>query len=178
MDDGFKNNNVGNAKEKFGDIWLRARHNALAHMDAATVAKSKIRLCETITSILIIIPIFSSTLSNRCSFFQKWDMVISLVCSLGALFLTLVGFVQEYRNNYNYHTKSHSIFNNIAQKSRRGSNPFLDENEKKYLIRSLEEMFETAKNNTVEPTDENYNRGWERMKNMPSLPFGLNIKDE
>jgi hypothetical protein len=167
---------VDKYKDRFGDIWFRARHNALANMEAAIFAKNKAKKWEIITSIFIVVPIFGFSLANV---FEECSDIIGLFSSLfsaGALFLTLVGFIQENKTNLNYHSKAHSIFNNIAQKARRGSNSSLSDNELQYLIRSLEEMFETAKNNTSEPTDENYNKGLERMKNMPRWPFGL-VKD-
>lgn len=169
-------NNVEKYKEKFGDIWFRARHNALANMEAAIEAKKESKKWEIYTSILIVIPLIGISIANVCENLSSVIGVVSSLCSAGALFLTLVGFVQENKSNLNYHTKAHSIFNNIAQKARRGSNPSLEENELQYLIRSLEEMFETAKNNTTEPSDEHYNRGLERMKNMPKLPYGLIIE--
>jgi len=164
-------------REKFGDIWFRARHNALANMEAAIEAKKEAKKWEIITSIFIVIPIFGFSLANV---FEDCSDIIGLFSSLfsaAALFLTLVGFIQENKTNLNYHSKAHSIFNNIAQKARRGSNSSLTESELQYLIRSLEEMFETAKNNTSEPSDEHYNTGLERMKNMPRWPFGL-VKDD
>jgi len=164
-------------REKFGDIWSRARHNALANMEAATEAKNKARFWEICTSICIVIPIFGFSLANV---FEDCSETIGLISSLFtavALFLTLVGFIQEYKTNLNYHSKAHSIFNNIAQKARRGSNPSLSDSELQYLIRSLEEMFETAKNNMVEPSDKHYDDGRARMNNMPKWPFGL-VKDD
>lgn len=169
--------NIEKYREKFGDIWQRARHNALANMEAATEAKKKARFWEVCTSICIVIPIFGFSLANV---FEDCSEVIGLLSSfftVAALFLTLVGFIQEYKTNLNYHIKAHSIFNNIAQKARRGSNPSLSDSELQYLIRSLEEMFETAKNNISEPSDKHYDDGWERMNNMPSWPFGL-LKDK
>ena len=85
--------------------------------------------------------------------------------------------MQDLKSKVNYHTKAHSTFNNIAQKTRRGSNPYIDEVEIKYLIRALEEMFETAKANSLEPTDEDYNKGFSRIRNMPRLPFGLDLNE-
>ena len=161
--------------KKFGDIWLRARHNALANLEAAEEASKKVVLFEIVISFLIILPIASTILAKVCLFFSKWDVVFSLIGGLGALYFSLVGFVQSARKKDDYHRRAHSIFNNIAQKARRGDNPSLDEKECQYLIRSLEEMFETAKNNSYEPSDDNYNNGWERLKNMPKLPFGLKI---
>ena len=55
--------------KKFGDIWLRARHNALANLEAANNAKKEIRKYEVITSFLIVLPIISITLSKVCLFF-------------------------------------------------------------------------------------------------------------
>ncbi|MCG9759931.1 MULTISPECIES: class I SAM-dependent methyltransferase [Pseudoalteromonas] len=161
--------------KKFGDIWLRARHNALANLEAAEEASKKVVVFEIIISFLIILPIASTILAKVCLFFSTWDVVFSLIGGLGALYFSLVGFVQSARRKDDYHRRAHSIFNNIAQKARRGDNPSLEESECQYLIRSLEEMFETAKSNSYEPSDENYNNGWKRLKNMPKLPFGLEI---
>lgn len=160
-------------KEKFGDLWFRARHNALANMEASIDARKSARNWEILISILIVFPIYAYTLSSVFKEYSDSIILISALCSTGALFLTLVGFIQENKTNLNYHSRAHSIFNNIAQKARRGSNPALCEDELKYLIRSLEEMFETAKNNTSEPSDAHYNKGLQRMKNMPRWPFGL-----
>ena len=165
--------NTEKYREKFGDIWSRARHNALANMEAATEAKNKAKFWEICTSICVVIPIFGFSLANV---FEDGSEIIGLISSLFAavaLFLTLVNFIQEYKTNLNYHSTAHSIFNNIAQKARRGSNPSLSDSELQYLIRSLEEMFETAKNNIVEPSDKHYDDGRKRMNNMPSWPFGL-----
>ena len=161
--------------KKFGDIWLRARHNALANLEAAEEASRKVVRFEIVISFLIILPIASTILAKVCLFFSRWDVLFSLFGGLGALYFSLVGFVQNARKKDDYHRRAHSIFNNIAQKARRGDNPSLEESECQYLIRSLEEMFETAKSNSYEPSDENYNKGWKRLQNMPKLPFGLKI---
>ena len=163
--------------KKFGDIWLRARHNALANLEAAEEASKKVFWFEIVLSFLIILPIASTILAKVCLFFNRWDVVFSLIGGLGALYISLVGFVQNARKKDDYHRRAHSIFNNIAQKARRGDNPSLEEKECQYLIRSLEEMFETAKSNSYEPSDKNYNKGWKRLKNMPKLPFELEIDE-
>ena len=122
-------------------------------MEAAIEAKDSAKNWEILTSILIVVPLYGFRLSTVFKEYSDSIILLSAFCSTGALFLTLVGFIQENKTNLNYHSRAHSIFNNIAQKARRGSNPALGEDELKYLIRSLEEMFETAKNNTSEPSD-------------------------
>lgn len=161
--------------KKFGDIWLRARHNALANLEAAEEASKRVVRYEIIISFLIILPIASTILAKSCPFFSRWDVLLSLIGGLGALYFSLVGFVQNARKKDEYHRRAHSVFNNIAQKTRRADNPTLDEQESQYLMRFLEEMFETAKSNSFEPSDINYNSGWKRLQNMPKLPFGLDI---
>lgn len=160
-------------KEQFGDLWFRARHNALANMEAATEAKRKVKKYEKKTAIFIVLPIFGITLAQQFTGIAIAISIISALCSVLALYYTLVGSVQENKYNYFYHSRAHSIFNNIAQKARRGSSPSLEEGELKYLLRSLEEMFETAKQNMQEPSDSNYDEGLRRMNNMPKWPFDL-----
>lgn len=160
-------------KDAFGDLWLRARHNALANLEAAHDAKKEIDSVQKRTAILITVPIFCLTLAEVWDELKVLTTIVSGVCSIIALYLTLVGTVQEKRSNYFFHSRAHGIFNNIAQKCRRAAAPSLDDSELKYLLRSLEEMFETAKYNMQEPTDRNYDSAFCRMLNMPKWPFGL-----
>ena len=78
----------------------------------------------------------------------------------------------------NYHRRAHMHFNNIAQKSRRGDILDFQKDEHKHLLRSLEEMFEAAKNNSYEPTDEQYKQAMTRIKNMPTLPFSIESSEK
>ncbi len=164
-------------QEKFGDIWLRARHNALANLIAAEKAAKCLFWTEVFVALLIIAPLASIILSQEFCFFKKWNLVITVFGSLGALFFTLIGSTREKQRMENYHRRAHMHFNNIAQKARRGD--MIDnENECKYLIRSLEEMFEAAKNNSYEPTDDQYKQAMTRIKNMPKLPFEIKLHEK
>ncbi|WP_417526710.1 hypothetical protein [Marinomonas shanghaiensis] len=162
-------------QEKFGDIWLRARHNALANLIAAEEAAKYLFWTEVFVALLIIAPLASIILAQEFCFFEKWNLLITVIGSLGALFFTLIGSTREKQRMENYHRRAHMHFNNIAQKSRRGDILDLETGEHKHLLRSLEEMFETAKNNSYEPTNEQYNKAMGRIKNMPKLPFGINL---
>ena len=160
-------------RKKFGDIWLRARHNAIANLIAAEKAAKCLFWTEVLVAILIIIPIASAILSKQFYWIEKWDLVLTVFGSLGALFFTLIGSTREKQRMENYHRRAHMYFNNIAQKARRGDILEGDDNEQRYLIRSLEEMFETAKNNSYEPKDEDFYDAFKRILNMPKLPFNL-----
>ncbi|MFB0980041.1 MAG: hypothetical protein QMC62_03880 [Alteromonadaceae bacterium] len=47
-------------KQKFGDIWVRARHNAMAHLISSRKSERKAFWIDAIVAIFILIPIGSA----------------------------------------------------------------------------------------------------------------------
>lgn len=162
------------SKDRFGDIWFRARHNALANEVAAYRISRILTLLDLLIAIFIIMPLYSILGLQLTLLTELSAALISLAGTLGALYFSLVGFIRNLRSDLENHKRAHAMFNNIAQKARRGEND-LGNDEVKYLLRSLEEMFETAKYNYSEPSDHIYNLGLKRMTNMPKWPFGIPV---
>lgn len=162
-------------RNRFGDIWFRARHNALANEVAAADYKNRLNWLDFILALLIVAPLVATLLVKEQLLCNTLSIYISVIGTFGALLISLVGLFRDWRESYNNHRRAHAVFNNIAQKARRGENE-LDDREVSYLLRSLEEMFETAKFNFSEPSDKHYNRGLCRMANMPRWPFGLDVE--
>ncbi len=52
-------------RQKFGDIWLRARHNALANLIAAETAAKCLFWTEVLIALLIIVPLASTILAQE-----------------------------------------------------------------------------------------------------------------
>jgi len=162
-------------KEKFGDIWERARHNALAHLIASRVSERKAFWIDVLTAIFILIPICSAFIQPLGITSPNCLAIISLIGSLGALFLTLIGPAQKFKKVILSHKYARSLYASIAQKARRGDNPHITSDEKKYLLRALEEMFETAKYSSEEPSDKDFVKASSLMKKMKRVPFDIDI---
>jgi hypothetical protein len=164
-------------KQKFGDIWVRARHNAMAHLISSRKSERKAFWIDAIAAIFILIPIGSAFILPLGKISVNYLATISLVGSLGALFLTLIGPAQKFKKVILSHKYARSLYASIAQKARRGDNPHITSDEKKYLLRSLEEMFETAKYGSEEPSDKDFNEASLLMKNMKRVPFDIDINE-
>lgn len=161
-------------KERFGDIWFRARHNALANQVAASKIKKLLILVDVLIALFVVMPFASTACAELELIDSLTASLFSAVGTFSALYLSLVGFIRELRSDFESHNRAHAMFNNISQKARRGENE-LGDDEVKYLLRSLEEMFETAKYHYAEPSDGCYNGGLKRMTNMPKWPFDIPI---
>jgi len=164
-------------KYKFGDIWFRARHNAMAHLVASRTSEKKAFFIDVVTAFLILVPIGCAFIQPLNKFSNNWLALIALSGSLGALFLTLIGPAQKFKKVILAHKNARCVYANIAQKARRGDNPHISDDEKKYLIRSLEEMFETAKYSSEEPSSHDFDIATDRMKSMKKIPFEIIIDE-
>lgn len=103
--------------------------------------------------------------------------VISIICNALALFKTGMAKNNQYRELYLQHQRSLSGYQLIAQKIRRLDKTTLDITEIEYLIRHLEESFETHKAYAHEPPDEDFKEGAKYMQKLNSYPFGVKSKD-
>lgn len=164
-------------KQKFWELWFRARHNAMANLIAAKRAERWSFWIDVVTAVCVVIPI-GTVYAQAAKIGDGWYLpIFSLIFSLFALLLTLLAPAQNFKRQINTFYTARSFYTNIAQKARRADGPYIKYEERVYLLRTLEEMFEMAKFNNAEPSGVDFDKANERIKKMPKLPFDGSIDD-
>lgn len=171
---------------KCKSIWIRARHNAFAHKVEMEGLNKFVLVEETLMTFFIIVPIFLAALGlhfitagTQMPQILGFDFAIWVIVSNTiALYMSMISKSTQFRERLLQNQKSLSGYQLIAQKIRRlDDDKEIDDDERKYLIRHLEESFETHKSYANEPSDKAFVKGKLYMAKLPSFPFGITKED-
>ncbi len=174
-----------------GDLWQRARTNSLAHKLAAERQEKLNTLLVVIQAFFTAVPIVAVSISleyvtsghvdpSRTSaltlpFGSGYGQLslISILASGIALFVGLVNERLRFAEKAAQHRTLQANYAVIAQKARRLEASNLDVDEGRFLLRHLQELFETYKSNPVEPSDRVFRRAQMILPKLKPIPFGL-----
>ncbi|QEQ96526.1 hypothetical protein [Neptunomonas concharum] len=175
--------------KKCKSIWIRARHNAFAHKVTMERLRLLVWVEESAITLFIIVPIFcisvslhyatTSTSSPQLMGFSLYTLlaITGIASNVAALYLTMMSKTHQFREKWLQNQKSLSGYQLIAQKVRRLDESELDESEVEYLIRHLEESFETHKSYANEPSDSDFEKGRAYLASLVSYPFSIKKED-
>jgi hypothetical protein len=169
-----------------GDLWLRARTNAIAHkLSAATFARRNI-IFSLLSAIATVIPILvvavslqhlrggSSEIVPLPFGWQYATFAYIAITSNGiALLLGLVGKDLRYSERVSQHRTQLSGYSIIAQKARRLDTADIPPEEARHLLRHLQETFEIYKSSPFEPSDKTFTEAQRIVRKLKPLPFNL-----
>ncbi|MDB4869717.1 MAG: hypothetical protein JWL97_721 [Gemmatimonadales bacterium] len=182
-----------------GDLWYRARNNSLAHKMAAESFEYRNRILLVFAALLTVLPIVFISLSlyyvtavsngspsGASGSRPPTDLLplglnytrLSLL-SIGAnglaLFLGILSKDLRFSERASQHRTLQANYAVIAQKARRLEDVGIALDEGKFLLRHLQETFETNKSSPVEPSNAMFDKAHEVMPKLEPIPFGLTI---
>lgn len=173
-----------------GDLWRRARTNALAHKFAAQDLESSMRSLSLVLAALTVIPIlgvsllfeFEKVVPSTClgavadgaqGLPRNAIVTVALIANAGSLFLGLWMKDVKHAERASQHRTQMASYATIAQKVRRLEDDTLDVQDATYSLRHLQEMFEMYKSNPCEPDESTFKRAQSELEKLAPLPFGL-----